>query len=224
MTQTTALVVFATALSLFSSCTTSSPPIPRSNEGTILIQVVKRGYHSGIVLPREALTEETLPESSDFADEQYLEFGWGDGEYYPAEEATVSLGVKALFFSSSTVLQIIGLTDFSSLDPTDTATISLTPAAFARLVSFISQTVARDHFPKATAVAQGNNPRNAFYPAKGSFSLYNNCNTWVANALNASLNKKYFTFILTSHALLHKAKALAKEQNRTYQNERALKE
>ena len=50
---------------------------------------------SGIVIARATLPTGAVPEAADFPDAPYLEFGWGDAEYYPAPRPTLGMALRA---------------------------------------------------------------------------------------------------------------------------------
>ena len=67
-------------------------PAPRPDDGprSRTAYVVGNGWHTAIVMPRDkAAATGLLPEAADFPDAAYLEFGWGDRDYYPAAEKTL---------------------------------------------------------------------------------------------------------------------------------------
>ena len=49
-----------------------------------------------------------LPELRDFPSAEYLEFSWGDRDYFPAPDAGVGLALKAAFWSSGSILHVVG--------------------------------------------------------------------------------------------------------------------
>ena len=63
---------------------------PRAGDGTIEIVVVSNGYHMGVALPRAALAEfasgrgypALIAVTQRFAAFEWIEFGWGDREFY----------------------------------------------------------------------------------------------------------------------------------------------
>ena len=80
---------------LLTGCKTV-PPIMDTGPRTRLIHVTSNGWHTAIVVPAPALaTTGAIPEAGDFSDAAFLEFGWGDRIYYPAEEKTVGMTLTA---------------------------------------------------------------------------------------------------------------------------------
>ena len=54
------------------------------------------------------LTTRALPELRDFPQAEYLEISWGDAEYFPAPDAGVFGALKAAFWSSGSVIHMVG--------------------------------------------------------------------------------------------------------------------
>jgi uncharacterized protein (TIGR02117 family) len=145
--------------------------------------IVNYGWHSAIVLRKADVSERLLPESKNFADSDYLEFGWGDADYYPAPDAGLGLTLKAAFWSRGSVVHVAGLS--GALDKyfpsKDIVEIVLSEDGFQRVAEFISNTFERPSAEPSTGLS----PKSGFYPATGKFHVLRNCNTWVAHALRA---------------------------------------
>jgi uncharacterized protein (TIGR02117 family) len=143
-------------------------------------------WHTGVVLRRADIPEGLVPESSDFPKANYLEFGWGDRDYYPAPEPGPWLALRAALVPGPAVLHVAG---FHSAPPEFFGTdhvlrIDLPPADYRRLAAFVHESFARDG-TKAAALGPGLYGDSRFYPARGGFHLFENCNVWTARALQA---------------------------------------
>ena len=80
-------VPYMLLLVIFTGCVGSHSwqALPESSEDERTIYVVSHGWHTGLILPYESLSalpdlEKVLGEST------YYEFGWGDADFYQAEE------------------------------------------------------------------------------------------------------------------------------------------
>src|SRR3989304_4659198 len=62
------------------------------------IFLVPQGGHTGIAVRHADIPAALLPEKRDFPDADFLEFGWGDRDFYMAETAGPWLAVKAALF------------------------------------------------------------------------------------------------------------------------------
>ena len=152
------------------------------------IFVFSNGWHTSIILARSDPASGRIPEAADFPKARYLEFGWGDAEYYPAEKATLGMTLSAALVPTPSVLHVAGLvSDPVHLYPgAEVISLPLDDAGMQRLVDFIDASFKRDGKDRAAATGPGLYPSSRFYPAVGRFHLLNTCNTWTARALKAA--------------------------------------
>ena len=150
------------------------------------IWVVSNGWHSGIVLARADVPESVIPEIADFPQARFFEFGWGDAEFYPAREAGAWLALRAAF-PGPAVMHVAGLPDHPArIWPNVTILpFAVDADALRRLLDFLRHSFDRAGAGRAVVTARGIYPFSLFYPATGRFHVFNNCNTWTAQALTA---------------------------------------
>ncbi len=160
----------------------SSNEGPGSNQAGYSIYVASNGWHTSIVLARSDLPAGAIPEADDFPGATYLEFSWGDARYFPAPEKGLGLTMRALLTPTPAVLHLAGLPAHpKNVFPTaEVVELKLTAEGFSTLVAYLDQTFARDNAEPST---QGLYRFSRFYPATGSFHLFNTCNTWTARGL-----------------------------------------
>jgi uncharacterized protein (TIGR02117 family) len=150
--------------------------------------IVHDAWHAAIVIKKADIAAVVLPELRDFPSAEYLEFSWGDRDYFPAPDAGVGLALKAAFWSSGSILHVVGFKDaVEKVYPgADIIAINLSVEDFQRLIKFISDTFSRPHPPAPAEARPGLFSNSRFYAAEGKFSLLRTCNTWVAEALSAA--------------------------------------
>jgi uncharacterized protein (TIGR02117 family) len=150
------------------------------------VWVVSNGWHSGVVLAPADVPERVIPEIADFPHARFFEFGWGDAEFYPAQEAGAWLALRAAF-PGPAVLHLAGLPDHPArIWPQVTILpLAVDAAALNRLLDFLRNSFDRAGAGRAAVTARGIYPFSLFYPATGRFHVFNNCNTWTAQALTA---------------------------------------
>ncbi|MFN8981267.1 MAG: DUF2459 domain-containing protein [Alphaproteobacteria bacterium] len=150
------------------------------------VWVVSNGWHSGIVLARADVPESVIPEIADFPHARFFEFGWGDAEFYPAREAGAWLALRAAF-PGPAVMHVAGLSDHPArIWPNVTILpFAVDADGLRRLLDFLRQSFDRAGAGRAEVRARGIYPFSLFYPATGRFHLFNNCNSWTAQALTA---------------------------------------
>ena len=175
----------------------------------ITIRVLGHGWHTGIVVRSGDAPVDLWPESRDFPGATWLEFGWGDRAFYQAREPTLGMALRAAFGSAS-VLHVVGGDDplervFAGAEIVD---VALSREGLDALIRFIAGSVARGGAARVAAVAPGRYGRSAFYPARGTYSLLNTCNTWVGEALEAAGCRVNPSMATTAEGLLSQVRRL----------------
>jgi uncharacterized protein (TIGR02117 family) len=163
-------------------------PIRGETKNARNVFIVHDAWHAAIVIKKADIAAVVLPELRDFPSAEYLEFSWGDRDYFPAPDAGVGLALKAAFWSSGSILHVVGFKDaVEKVYPgADIIAINLSVDDFQRLIKFISDTFSRPHPPAPAEARPGLFSNSRFYAAEGKFSLLRTCNTWVAEALSAA--------------------------------------
>lgn len=155
---------------------------PRAGAVTKTVYVVHHGaLHTGLTVRRADIPRRIWPASNDYGRSKYIEVGWGDDDGY-RKPLTTAIAVKALAGSKRTVL----LTDAFSQGPREkysdpkftVLAVDLSAAGFARLCQHVDETYARDENGKPIPLGGG------WFRARGTYSAFNTCNTWVATALH----------------------------------------
>jgi uncharacterized protein (TIGR02117 family) len=153
-----------------------------------LVVVAHDSWHAAIVLHRADITRDSLPELVDFPDAEFIEFSWGDKDYFPNPDAGVFTAIKAAFWSSGSVLHLVGFNGNpkSFYRSGELVELRLTPNAHERLLEYISHTFFRPPSRDRAEASAGLFSYSRFYPATHKFSLLKTCNTWVAEALKSA--------------------------------------
>ena len=172
------LVMFFTHIAMAS-------PLSLKKQG---IYVTSNGWHTGIVINRKNLSPMNMPEIADMGQAEFVEFGWGDAEFYPAKEHTLDMTLGAALIPSEAVIHVVSLPAVPSLyfKHAEVLPLFLSKTNLDQLVAFISGSFNRKSRPRAEPIASGLYKSSYFYPANGKFHLLNNCNNWTARALRAS--------------------------------------
>lgn len=149
------------------------------------IHVISNGWHTGIILARSDLPAGLLPEAADFSAAAYLEIGWGDRGYYPNPRPSIGAALAAGLTPTPSVLHVAGRQTL----PDDTGKLEIlrfriSEAGLRRLVERIDSAVERPPGQdRVASTAPGLYENSLFYPAHGTFHLFNTCNSWVARKL-----------------------------------------
>ncbi len=161
---------------------------PPKNELTKSIHVINLGWHSGIIFSRAEINDSLWPAIRDFPETQFIETGWGDADFYQADENTVWMGAKALLLPTSSVLHVVGF----NRPPEDyfrgyqIIKIALSDSGYNRLCTFIQNSYAKNDSGKVIPLGRGLYGESRFYKAKGKYVFANTCNNWIAKAVRAT--------------------------------------
>ena len=174
---------------------------PRAGDRSIEIVVVSNGYHMGVALPRTALAEfasgrgypALIAVTQRFASFDWVEFGWGDREFYQAvptvRDLSLPLALRALFSPGNTsVLHVVGLADdpVRAFTGAELVRIPLSRNGFDQMLAMLDATFVAPQGGAMPDLGRGLYGPSLFYPANGTFSLFRLCNHWIADLLGAA--------------------------------------
>ncbi|MCC5922574.1 MAG: DUF2459 domain-containing protein [Crocinitomicaceae bacterium] len=161
--------------------------------GDNIIYLTTNGVHLGIVLPivhiENSLISDLYIETSD----QYLSFGWGDKNFYLNTptwgDLTIKNAFSAVFLKSATLLHV---TRYQAAHSKWIA-VNVSEEALKQLNYYIANTFALNkNGLKIMLEGKGYTKWDNFYQAKGSYSLFKTCNTWVNTGFKQSGLKACF--------------------------------
>jgi hypothetical protein len=176
---------------------------PQAGEAVRTVYVINHGaLHTGVAVKRADIPRGVWPAQRDYSGRKYLEVGWGEDDGY-RKPLTSGIALKALAGSKRTVLLADG---FSTLhaklaDPKfSIVAVDLSAGGFARLCRHIDQTYALDDAGRPIRLGAG------WYRARGTYSAFNTCNTWVAVGLRKAGCPITPGYGLTPGPLLHQVR------------------
>lgn len=171
-------------------------PAEKASEAkTVEIFLLTNGVHTDIVMPTRTQyidwsskmpVENTRAQSGSY---RYTAVGWGDKGFYldtPTwADLKFSTAFKAAFWLSESAMHT---TYYNEMKPgKDCVRIMITPSQYQRLIHFVDQKFDRSASGKyiviPTEARYGQT--DAFYEARGTYSLFESCNTWANQALKA---------------------------------------
>jgi uncharacterized protein (TIGR02117 family) len=162
---------------------TAPPSLPPAASRPVW--VVGHGWHVGLALRRADVAPHLWPEAHAHGHREYVEVGWGDGDFYPAEHGTLGLALRAAFSSRGSVLHVAafdrGVAEFFMAAPV--IELRVAPRDFDRLCRFVAATHARDAGGDGIVVGPALYGAGAFYKARPRYGVLHNSNRWAARAL-----------------------------------------
>jgi uncharacterized protein (TIGR02117 family) len=150
--------------------------------------VVHNKWHAAIVANTNDIGTDEMPELSYFPGAEYVEISWGDADFFPAAEGGIGLALKAAFWSSGSVLHLVGFsgTVKETYGGAEIIEIGLSEQEFRRLIGFVSAEFQREQPGRPATARPGLFPQSRFFPANSKFNLLRTCNAWVAEAFSAA--------------------------------------
>jgi len=181
---------------------------PRPGEATVIVHVVRHGWHSGLVIRRDQIPSEAWPEHTRFPAARFLEVGWGDRAFYQSPDPGIRVALEASLASEGSVLHVAGLErppaeHFAHAEITPVVLSARGADALAR---FVSRAYARDAAGGPIDLGPGLYPGSRFYAATGRYSLVYTCNSWIAGALRAGGCPITSAWALTASNLMFQAR------------------
>jgi len=152
------------------------------------IYIVSHGWHTGIVIPAKKI-QHTLPElKRRFGDVPYIEFGWGDKDYYQAKEVTTGITIKAILWPTESVIHAVAVPEkvdqyFAN---STVENLCLTGRGYRSLVQFITESFYKDEYGEILELKGGLYGNSQFYKGVGDFYFMNTCNKWTAKGLKSA--------------------------------------
>lgn len=175
-----AVALYLAAALLGAALATNSGREPPA-EG-VRIYVADNGVHTDLILPAAAFRDVARPEhlaDPRYGAEPFLAFGWGDRDFYLHTAQWSDLRpwrtAKALAGAGSTVLHVAHVPEPRVGGSVRAVVLRL--EEYRLLVEYVRGTFA------AGPVVRGYGARDAFYSAKGGYSVIRTCNQWTGTGL-----------------------------------------
>lgn len=191
------------------ACTTTPYIVPSHQafvgHGSNTLYVVSHGWHTGFVIPANAIQYRLPVLKQRFNDAAYIEFGWGDKGFYQAQHITARLTLQALFWPSESVIHAVAVPSdvkyYFSNSQVDT--LYVTDAELSQLISFIVASFALDNQANIIKLKKGIYGDSQFYQGVGSYYVMNTCNKWTAKGLKSMGMSIWPVFKLTSGSVMN---------------------
>lgn len=205
------------ALFLLAGCT-SKPDIIQhldrfSGQGKHRVYIVSHGWHTGFVIQANTVVQ-AIPGLKDrFADADYIEFGWGDEGFYRAREITSALTLKAIFWSTDSIMHTVAVPEKVEhyFTNSELESLCMNDAELFSLISFIQASFQRDDNGGILALGRGIYGDSQFYKGAGNYYLLNTCNKWTAKGLKSAGMDINPGFKLTSDSIMDYVRAFKKQ-------------
>ena len=180
---------------IFTGCAVKTRQPQPDTAGQIkssIIYSVRYEDHSGIIVDRQKAAPYLTVLQKEFPDALFLEFGWGDLEWYKTdvEKRNSLMGIKALFTSTPSGMFVWSLPKHPEQQYPDDRLrkIHISDTEFEKLTEQINGSFALDSenkiiFEKSNMDKGG---EYRIYKARGNYHIFKNCNTWFDRVMKAS--------------------------------------
>ncbi|MFV0171503.1 TIGR02117 family protein [Empedobacter falsenii] len=177
----------------------------------ITAYILTNGVHTDIVVPvkSEAIDWSFFVPFSDTKSKKeykYIAFGWGDKGFYldtpEWNDLKLTTAFNAAFWLGDSAMHTTFYDNMTVGE--DCKRISLSLEEYQNLIVYIKNSFDLDQNSKVELVETDAvyGERDAFYEAKGSYSLFFTCNTWASSALKAA-NKKAPLWTATQQGIFY---------------------
>lgn len=160
----------------------------RGDAAERVVYLINIGWHTGIAISVADVDRSLIPEAADLPTARWIEFGWGDAEFYLDPNPSIGQYLAAAFEETPAVMHLVGIPAPPEVyfPKAEVVVVPLDAGQIARLQAFISASFERGGASRAPRLGRGLYATSAFYDAHGVFTLDNTCNTWVARAFAAA--------------------------------------
>ncbi len=189
------IVVWAIVATLCSYVTINGET---NDKPEIPIYILTNGVHTDIVMPSKSNNKDwtkVIPYENTVSKDStanWLSMGWGDKGFYLETPTWADLKFSTAFKAAFSLSEsAIHCTYYKNMkEGQDCKKVMISQENYTKLIDYIQdsfdfQNKKTVHIP--THMVYGKN--DAFYEAKGSYSLFYTCNSWSNNALKAAQQK-----------------------------------
>ena len=211
------LIFAATVISALAGCAPQEPSRIEAGAppaGVHSIFVTTYGYHTGLIVRAREIPDGAWPARLDFPAAEWLEVGWGEREYYPRENPGVLRALRALAVPSRSTLHVIPINGALTQARPENEIVELRvpEAGFTRMVAFVRQSHELDANGRGVMIPSSVRLPGRFYASPRTFHAFENCNVWVARALESAGLPVDPRAAITAEALLRQVRALSPAQ------------
>ena len=164
----------------------SAPSLPPGPGDCVTARLWSNGWHTDIALP-SSVFEENHALRARFPEARYFLIGWGERDFYMAEEAGFWKGLKAIVPPSPSVLHVVavnGPIETLQWRASDYVEFALSETGARRMAAVFAGSLVYDEEGTAVELGPGRaQGRSVFLADRANFHLFYMCNHWAAARL-----------------------------------------
>jgi len=186
-------ILFFIQLSISLSCTaaenlnTEAEMNKSSDKYTVYI--INNNLHTGLVIPAKIEMSQKITALKYFHSFSYIDIGWGEEKFYQEPKDNFCMGARAILLPNTSVIRIEGYSSFTDdiIGWSDyTVMLNLSKDQYTKLIMFIENSFRKDEGNELIITKQKHSGSIIFFKSVYKYHLFNTCNTWIAEALEAS--------------------------------------
>ncbi|MFO7828674.1 MAG: DUF2459 domain-containing protein [Bacteroidales bacterium] len=149
------------------------------------IYVVKYEWHTGVIFKRDEAVKYFPALQNDFSEFEYIDVGWGDKDFYMAEEETFWLAFKAGMLPTKSALHISAINDNPEIHYRgfEMVKITLNEENFKNLIQYFNRSFTLDENGQNIKLKNGLKKNSQFYLSNEKYYIFKTCNNWIAKGL-----------------------------------------
>jgi uncharacterized protein (TIGR02117 family) len=165
----------------------AAPSAPPAD--VVPIFLVDHGMHTGLAVAAADLDLDRWPQARALAAAGYVELGWGDAEYFQADDPSVLTAIDAFVTPGPSVLHVA---TFAAAPPArfphdEVLRLGVARERFPALQRYLQDAFALDADGAVVVTSPGDYGAGSNYVrANGLYYFPNTCNVWTARALAAA--------------------------------------
>lgn len=164
----------------------SVPNVPLTADDCMTIRLWSNGWHVNLALPAETF-EEDHPVRTLFPDARYFLIGWGERDFYMADEAGFWKGLKAIIPPSPSAIHVIAAdapVEDTLWRARDLVTLAISRSRAEHMARGIAASLSYNEKEIPIILGEGRVAGASYFLAsRGNFHLFNMCNHWTAKRL-----------------------------------------
>lgn len=188
-------------------------PSTLEEKPSVAIYLVKHRWHTGLIVPHRPLPG--IQRLQDYLGKaEYYEFAWGDNRFYRADNGSILLMLRALFWPTSSVMHVVA---FDRQPPDyfrgqDIVKLPVTEPQLQLLIERMMMDFSNNEENELKVLERGLYGNSRFFAADESYTVFYNCNDWTVQALQSAGFNINAPWIATSGEIMKRAQTLQESQ------------
>ncbi|MCH8486810.1 MAG: DUF2459 domain-containing protein [Candidatus Cyclonatronum sp.] len=196
------LVLFSPVMA---SCASSNPDLfpPAADAEKVEVQMVRHGWHVGLILPVDEIFEEVMPAGLHLsASHRYIEIGWGDRDYYMDPSPGLWTTIKGGLFPTRSVIHLAAYSRLP-LQHLERIEIRISAEGYRLLLQQVAGYFTTEE-GEVLILGDGLYGDSRFYAASPRYHLFQNSNKWAVRKLRHAGLPVRSAFVITASQAVRK--------------------